>query len=299
MTFDGVQADGLTPLIRRLNQSLLSLAAIGGALKLQGAGLEAHPAVADEMAAALIAMGAPTVTNLSPDETAQGLGLIRTFFIEARDLLEAPDRAPGWTYEDPAILQGIGSSSAGMVERMTRLADERPWLAELLARKGAVLDIGTGVGGVALAAAGAWPAKTVLGIDLWAPSLVLAEQNRTGHSCAGRVAFRNQALQDFADTDAFDLIWLPTPFISGDVVMQALPSLLRALRPGGGIIAGVLPSPPDPLGHALARLRTIRNGGHPWSCDGMAELLTRHDFDSVEVPANQAGMYFVLGRRAR
>lgn len=291
-------ADTLTPLIRRLNQSMLSLAALGGALKLHEAGLDAHPAVSEAIAAALQAIDAPAVAALSPDEARQALGLIRTFFVEARDLMDAPARPPGWAFHDPAILQGIGTSSSGMVARMRSVADDRPWLAAVFGRANAFLDVGTGVGGIALAAAEAFPALHVTGIDLWQPSLDLAEQNRTTSAAAARVTFRRQGLQDLDDDARYDLVWVPTPFIAGEIVTGALPRLRRALTPGGALIVGVLPPPPDPLGHALSRLRTIRNGGHPWSCPEFATLLAQGGFADVEVPANQAGIHFVLARKA-
>jgi SAM-dependent methyltransferase len=289
--------DTLTPLIRRLNQSMLSLAAIGGALRLHGVGLDGDPAVRSAIDSALAALEAPSVAALSAEETQQALGLVMTFFAEARDLLESPEKPPGWAFDDPAILQGIGNSSAGLVDRMVRVAAERPWLGDALVRPGEVLDVGTGVGGIALAAAAAWPAKRVLGIDLWQPSLDLAKQNRCCSAVAERVTFKNQALQDLDEVARFDLVWVPAPFIPGAVVTGALPGLHRALRPGGALIIGVLPPPPDALGHALSRLRTIRNGGHPWSCAQAADLLLEHGFKDVEVPAGQAGIHFVLGRK--
>ena len=298
MTFDGIPADPLTPLIRRLNQSMSSLATLGAALALHQAGLEAPPALSDALESALDAMGAPPLAGLSAPEVGQALGLLRTFFAEAADLLEAPGREPGWTFRDPAILQGLGTSSAGMVDRMTRLGDDRAWFAALLAREGAVLDVGTGVGGVALAAAQAWPRKSVRGIDVWQPSLDLAERNRAVHPCARRVSFGNSGLQDVTETGAYDLVWLPTPFIAGPVVAASLPRLRASLVPGGCLVAGVLPPPPEPLGNALSRLRTLRNGGHPWSADEVAELLVANGFTAVEVPPGQSGMLFVLGRAA-
>ncbi|MGH8933387.1 MAG: hypothetical protein ACRDZO_22805 [Egibacteraceae bacterium] len=36
------------------------------------------------------------------------------------------------------------------------------------------------------------------------------------------------------DRAAYDLAWLPAPFLPPDAVRQALPRLLFALRPGGG-----------------------------------------------------------------
>ncbi len=296
-TTGDVPTDALTPVIRRLNQSMLSLAALGGALRLHDAGLDGDPAITEAMDAALHALGVPPVAGLSAIETRQALGLVLTFFAEAQDLLKAPDRAPGWVIDDPAILQALGTSSAGMVDRMVRFAAERPWLAEALSRPGAVLDVGTGVGGIALAAAAAWPMKQVTGIDLWQPALALAEQNRCASGMADRLTFRHQGVQDVDDEERYDLIWLPTPFIPGAVVTAAMPLLHRALRPGGALIFGVMPPPPDPLGNALSRLRTIRNGGHPWPCAEAEALLAREGFRNVEVPPAQAGVHFVLGMK--
>ena len=289
-------ADPLTALIRHLNQSVLSLAALGGALRLHEAGLDAHPAISEAMAEALDALGAPPLLTLSPCEARQALGLIRTFLVEAADLVDAPARPPGWTFNDPAILQGIGTSSAGMVARMAALASGRPWLHALFTRPGIFLDIGTGVGGIALAAAETWSGMDVVGIDLWQPSLDLAERNRAQSPAAARITFRNQPLQDLDDVARYDLAWLPTMFIAGAVVTDALPRLQRALIPGAGLIVGVLPPFADPLGAALGRLRTIRNGGHPWSPSDVARLLASAGFENVEIPPDQPGINFVLAQ---
>jgi hypothetical protein len=47
--------------------------------------------------------------NLSQAQSA--LGLIRTSFRQAMDLLEHPERAPGWAYEDPVVLDSQGQLS--------------------------------------------------------------------------------------------------------------------------------------------------------------------------------------------
>ena len=289
--------DTLTPLIRRLNESTLGLAAIGAALRLRDGGAQADPAIAAALREVAGALGARPVAGLTEEDARQALGLIRTFFIEAKDLLDDPARPAGWTFDDPAILQGIGASSAGLVTRMTVLGLSRPWLAELLSGTGVFLDVGTGVGGIALAAALAWPTMAIEGIDVWQPSLDLALQNRAASPGGARVAFHNRSLSEVAAPESYSVIWVPTPFIAGGVVADAIPRLLGALAPGGVLIVGVLPLPEAPLGAALGRLRTLRNGGHPWSCAEMAMLLEDAGFSDVEVPANQAGMHFILGRR--
>ncbi len=292
-----MSSDPLTALIRSLNQSMLGIAALGGALRLRQAGLRADPGVASALDGVLDRIGAPPLDSMSADQTQQALGLIRTFFVEAEDLLDNPERPPGWTFDDPAILQGIGASSAGMVGRMSALAATRPWFADLLARRGTFLDIGTGVGGIALAAAQAWPGMAVEGIDCWPPSLALAHRNLADNPC-DRVTFHARALEDLDGPDGrYDLVWLPTPFIARTAVTDAIPRLLPAVAPGGGLVVGVIPPATDPLAAALGQLRTVRNGGHCWPCAEMAVLLADAGFVDVEVPPDQAGMHFVLGRR--
>lgn len=294
-----MSADPLTMMIRHLNQSVLALATIGGTLGLRQTGQAADPLVAQAMQTALAAMGAPPLDTLDAEQNRQALGLIRTFFVEAADLLDHPGRQPGWAFEDPAILQSIGASSAGMVARMSKLAATRPWFADVLSRPGTFLDVGTGVGGLALAAAEAWHVMDVIGIDRWAPSLALADLNRAASTSAHRVRFEARSLEDVDDDGRYALVWLPTPFITGPVVRAAIPRLHAALQIGGGIVVGVVPPPPDPLGAALGRLRAVRNGGQTWSCDEMAELLDQAGFVDIEVPENQAGVHFVLGQRKR
>ena len=55
-------------------------------------------------------------------------------------------------------------------------------------------------------------------------------------------------------------------------------------------------SPPQPLGRALAALRTVRSGGHPWTDGEAEELLGRAGYGSVEhVPTAQVSL--TLARR--
>jgi hypothetical protein len=53
-------------------------------------------------------------------------------------------------------------------------AARTPELSSTPQRPGAFLDVGTGVGGLAIEAARVWPALRVVGIDQWEPALALA-----------------------------------------------------------------------------------------------------------------------------
>ena len=60
--------------------------------------------------------------------------LIWTIFRQALDLLENPTRAPGWSYQDPDILQSQGQVSRLIVRGIDAMAAQRPELSATLRR---------------------------------------------------------------------------------------------------------------------------------------------------------------------
>ncbi len=50
--------------------------------------------------------------------------MIRSFFRQAADLLEHPEKAPGWSYHDAAILQSQGRGSMALVPIILQIAAE-------------------------------------------------------------------------------------------------------------------------------------------------------------------------------
>jgi SAM-dependent methyltransferase len=98
---------------------------------------------------------------------------------QAIDLMENPAHAPGWNYEDPVVLESQGQVSRLIVRGIDMLATQRPDISATLRQPGAFLDVGTGVGWLAIEAARTWPALRVVGIDSWDPALTLAQKNLT------------------------------------------------------------------------------------------------------------------------
>jgi SAM-dependent methyltransferase len=96
------------------------------------------------------------------------------FFLDALDLLDQPQRAPGWNHTNPDILEAQGRFSRAIITRIAELGAEQPDLETLLNQPGAFLDVGTGVGHLAIEAARTWPTLHVVGLDVWKPSLTLA-----------------------------------------------------------------------------------------------------------------------------
>jgi methylase of polypeptide subunit release factors len=97
------------------------------------------------------------------------------------------------------------------------MAAQRPELSHVLRRPGAFLDVGTGVGELAIEAAGSWPALRIVGIDPWEPALTLARKNLAKSGLVERVELRSQRMEQLEETATFTLAWVPGPFISADV----------------------------------------------------------------------------------
>src|SRR4051794_9349130 len=97
------------------------------------------------------------------------------------DLIENPARPPGWAFTNPVILDGWGRGSA-MVPALIAAAHTD------LGAVTSFLDVGTGVGLLAVSAVGVWPSASVVGIDPWEPSLQRARANveQSGHASAAR-----------------------------------------------------------------------------------------------------------------
>jgi methylase of polypeptide subunit release factors len=166
-----------------------------------------------------------------------------------------------------------------IVQGIESMAARTPELRSTLQRPGAFLDIGTGVGWLAIEAARVWPALRVVGIDQWEPALAFARENLGKSGVAERIELRLQCVEDLEETARFSLAWLPGPFIAAEIAGPALKRLHRALVPGGWLIFGLHEHAPGPIEQALASLRIARNGGHNWtqarSRSGSARLISK------------------------
>src|SRR5262245_24008194 len=140
-----------------------ALAAIAARLSLGTSASEVDPDVGASLEAVWAAAGLPDLESLEPPEQAMVLSMIRLYFAQADDLLREPGRAPGWTFTDPLVLEGFGRGSM-MVPTM--LASD-PDLANVTS----LLDVGTGIGLLAVSATNVWPEEKVVGIDVWEPAL--------------------------------------------------------------------------------------------------------------------------------
>jgi SAM-dependent methyltransferase len=270
-----------------------ALAAVGAELTLQQAAEPGHPAVVSALQAVSAAAGLSGLDVLTGPQRQMVAGLIRMGLHQASDLLDDPGRPPGWTFTDPAILQGWGRGSAVVPGALAAAVPE-------LAGVRSFLDVGAGVGLLAVAAASVWPQATITGIDVWGPSLEAAAANVRAAGLGDRVTLRDQDVAALDDRDAYDCAWFPTFFVTEPVLEAAMPRLHRALRPGGWLVLGRMAPPPDPLAQAVSSLRTIRGGGADFDTKRLVAALEAAGCTAVRVVPRQgpAPMEYVIGRKA-
>ncbi|MGA8158844.1 MAG: class I SAM-dependent methyltransferase [Rhodoplanes sp.] len=176
-------------------------------------------------------------------------------------------------------------------------AGRNPEFHQTLTSPGSFLDIGTGVGWLAIEAAQLWPALKIIGVDVWEPSLQLARANIAISGMQNRITVRTQNIVDLDEKEAFTVVFLPAPFLPYEVAVTAIERAYRALVRGGWLIFGIFTSQPDPLGEALAALRIVRCGGYPWKTPEVEERLRGVGFEQIEIFAPGMGSIQVFGRK--
>ena len=191
---------------------------------------------------------------------------------------------------DEALLaQGHAGAQAGVAGARFML----PMMGDLAARVAApgarMLDIGTGVGALAVSFARAFPQLHVLGIDILDRALDLARQAIAAGGVADRVSVRKQDVAEFADDAGFDVAWLPAPFIPQAAIDSGLPRVTAALRPGGWLILGHGKLGGTPVEDAVTRLKTIAYGGTTADEAAACHLLRSAGLTSVRPMPTPAG----------
>jgi precorrin-6B methylase 2 len=231
----------------RLGVSVEALAALGAELRLRQEGLEADARIRSLLHDVVTAVEPQLLDGIDAEAEAATLALIQTIFRQAIDLMENPARIPGWRYEDPLVVQSQGQLSRLIVRGIETLAAQRPDLDATLRRSGTFLDVGTGVGWLAIEAARSWPALQVIGVDPWEPALALARQNLAKSGVADRVVLRLQSVEQLEEEATVALAWLPGPFIAAEFAHRALQRVRHALMPGGWLIFGLIALPSEVL----------------------------------------------------
>jgi ubiquinone/menaquinone biosynthesis C-methylase UbiE len=164
-----------------------------------------------------------------------------------------------------------------------------------------ILDVGTGVGGLAVAFATRFPESTIVGIDPWEPALALAREKVAAASLDGRVTLLNTTVQELDDADGFDLVWLPSFFIPEPVLDTAIARINALMRPGATLVVGLRYGEDDEsLASAADDLFIVRAGGSVvYPEDAIARLRNAGFADPREVERDwDAPLRLVIGRRS-
>ena len=292
----------LQELITSYAASTQLLAALGLALDARLNGAPFDDEVASRTDAVLNALRvADVVAEAAPSDLTPMLATIRSELLMGGRLLSDGSAAGRWRETERRLHQAFGDLSAGFGKLLhSRIAPELPGLSERLsAPDAAFLDIGTGVGALALGMAGEWPGLNVVGIEPLPGVLAQARDNVAAAGCTDRIALRVGRGEDIADTSSFDLVFVPSAFIPEPEVDLVVERGAVALRPGGWLLLATVDPALEALPAALVRFRIATWGGTNFS-DGAAEaLLARCGLTDIRRVRGRPGMPFgfIAGRR--
>jgi SAM-dependent methyltransferase len=272
----------LRDVVAQLSAQASALAVLGAELRARVSGKPLHPAVRAHAEALLREAGAmQALEGTSPAEVAPLLAEIRHFWSLDDAFLSAPERAAGWTYSSDDVLQIAGEATEGFANVLPRLLPQLDGLAARLdASEATFLDVGTGVARLAIAMARKWPHLRVVGLDVWGPSLALARKNVGEAGLQTRIEVREQPVEELSDERAYDLVWLPAPFIPKRALGRAVERAHRSLRPGGWLLLAAA-RPGDDLRGAAIGFHVALFGGEPSTQPELEGLLTEKGFTEV------------------
>ena len=282
--------------LERLAVAAHMLAAVGAALRLRRDGLAAPPAAAGLLDEAVHQAGVPALESLGPRETERFVAVIDFHLRHALELFANPSREPLWSHGDPDLLEAQGVMSRSVVPMIAAAAASRPDLTATISGPGPFLDVGTGVGWIAIEAARAWPAMRVVGIDIHGPALEGARRNVALAGLSERVEIRHQDALALDERASYALAWVPAPFFSDAALAEALAKVREALVPGGWLVCGLEAPPADAAARTLAALRLVRGGGSLRTPDQVVAAASAGGLVDIEtVPSGPLAL--ILARR--
>jgi ubiquinone/menaquinone biosynthesis C-methylase UbiE len=251
-----------------------ALGAVTAYMQMAADGRSADAALKQRIEDVVDVLGArDALDDLTPQERAVVVAFARSYMHQAVELMDEPTRPNAWSHSDPTILQAQGSASAVVATLIAQCGIGGPGMR--------VLDVGTGVAGLAIAFCRAFPDATVVGIDPWEPALSLARANVAREGLEARITLHALPIEAFSDDDGFDVVWLPSFFIPDAVIDDALHRVRDFLRPDGCLVAGVVEGPADPLAGAVDALITVRSGGAVLEPEQMIARMRSAGYDHV------------------
>ena len=249
------------------------------------------PAVREALDDVLAAAGIPNLGELTSQQRAMIAEMVSSSFRQAGSIIEEVTAKPGWEHTDPEVLDGQGRASTNLI----------PHIADLVgaAQMRSFLDVGTGVGLLAIAAAQRWPDATVVGIDMWEPALERARENVAAAGLVDRVEIRHQDISNLDESGRYDCAFIPAVFLPVTVLATVVARVVDAMRLGGLACIAVFREPQDPLIAATQALRVVRDCGAAHSIDSVIELCRSVGIDATLLnPGSTLPVAFVGARVA-
>jgi SAM-dependent methyltransferase len=284
--------DQLQSLLHGGDQEIWTTAAV--VLAIRGAASEEQQAAAR---AVLAARGVAGVASLGAEE-AGGLAAQAAAPIHQ---VAAVLRGDGQTWaaqSDEALLaQGRASaqSAAGFAQfGLPMLAG----LREAFTDGARMLDVGTGVAGMAIAYAELFPRLTVVGIDVMPRVLALAEQTVAASPASDRIILRQQDVTSLDEPETYAFAWLPAPFIPESALRAGVLRVSESLLPGGWLMLAHGKYGGPAASDAVGRFKTIVYGGTALDDRQAEEMLESAGLVEVmTVPTPQGAPAITVGRR--
>ena len=229
---------------------------------------------------------------------------IRTVYLQSHEMIDAAKRRTlmaGWHYTNPELLEAQGASGGPLFHMLAQTLFPRldGLLERLQGPTATFLDVGTGVGTIAIQMCRLFPTLHVVGLEPQDAPLAEARRNVTAANLGDRIELRAQRIEDLADREAFDLVWLPQMFLPREVLERGLHKVWAALRPGGWILLIAYSTPGMDLDAVVYRLWNVLWGGDPLYPEQVAELLAAANFASTQVFPVLPGMTpkLIVGQR--
>ena len=119
---------------------------------------------------------------------------------------------------------------------------------------GSFLDVGTGTGILAIAAAKMFPDARVKGLDTDAEAIEIARENAKANGVAEKIEFRVGSVEE--TTPSADLVCAN---LTADVILQLLPALI-GVTCGKLILSGILETQTEAIVSALGEVEIIQDG---------------------------------------
>jgi len=204
----------------------------------------------------------------------------------------------GWSGEDLDIVRAQGRASAAAADMIVEQLTWMPGSREALASgSGRFLDVGVGVGAISVRICELHPGATAVGLDVLPQVLEVAADDVRRLGYDHRIELRRLDVADLDDVHAFDLAWLPQPFVPRSSLGVGLARVHDALRQDRWLVMPVsAPTGDDAFERALSRHAAHVLGGGPITREETEDLTAAVGFEDLTWRTYQ-GMVLLLARR--